>query len=401
MKVIVIGAGVIGVTTAWSLANDGHQVTILEEQSEVAAVSSNANGGQLSYDFASPMASPELLTKIPKLLFNSDSAFRIKHPISREFLSWSQHFIRQCFPGNYRLSSSKLKELAKKSGQVLEEIIATSNTQFGHRRAGKLVIYTKTSAFERTKRLLGKSSTNGQVILDQQACLEKEPTLRQCGTPVVGGVLAAVDAVGDAALFSQSLAADAQQRFNTTLSLNTQVQRLDIHDNKIQAVHTNKSEFKNPDMVVFCTGENTNLLQNCGVPLRIYPVRGYSKTFTPGTQVPEVAITDHDKKLVYSRIGDKVRVAGFADFGHFSKEHDEQRLDMLTNQAKAMFPKIADYQASSSSWSGNRPATPDNLPVVGPTSIKNLYLNMGHGMFGWTLAAITAQQLVEQVQKHA
>jgi len=401
VKIIVIGAGVIGVTTAWSLAKAGHQITILEEKSEVAAVSSHANGGQLSYDFASPMASPEMLNKIPGLLLNRDLAFRIKHPISLQFLRWSQHFIQQCLPANYQLSNSKLKDLAKQSGLVLEEIVATTNIEFGHRRAGKLVIYTKSKAFERTKTMLNKSPPNGQMILEADACLEKEPALQQCGVPVIGGVLAADDAVGDAALFSQRLADDAQQRFNVSLKLGTQVQDLVIRDKKIRILKTNNGEFNNPDLVVCCTGENTTLLREYGAHLKIFPVRGYSQSFKPGSDVPQVAITDHAKKIVYSRIGDKVRVAGFADFGYFSKEHDTKRLALLTEQAKVMFPTIADYDSKPVSWSGNRPATPDNLPLVGPTSIDNLHLNMGHGMFGWTLAAITAQQLVEQVKAYA
>lgn len=401
MKVIVVGAGVIGVTTAWSLGKAGHQVTILEEKSEIAAVSSHANGGQLSYDFASPMASPELLGKMPKLFFNSDIAFRIKHPISLDFLSWSHHFVRQCLPGNYRISNSKLKELAKQSALALEEITSTTDINYGHRQAGKLVIYTQTKAFDRTRALLQKSPPNGQMVLPAQECLEKEPALQQCGVPVVGGVLAADDAVGDAALFSQSLVQDAQQRFDVSLKLDTTVMNLDIHTKKIAAIRTNNGQIEKPDMVVFCTGENTTLLTKYGVPLRIYPIRGYSKTFEPGSKVPEVAITDHDKKVVYSRIGNKVRVAGFADFGRFSAAHDEKRLATLVDQARTMFPDIAEYESESSSWAGNRPATPDNLPIVGPTAIKNLYLNMGHGMFGWTLAAVTAQQLVERVRKHA
>ncbi len=401
MKIFVIGAGVIGVTTAWSLAKAGHQITILEERSELAAVSSHANGGQLSYDFASPMASPEMLNKIPGLLLNRDLAFRIKHPFSLQFLRWSQHFIQQCLPANYRVSNSKLKDLAKQSGLVLEEIVATTNIEFGHRRAGKLVIYTKLKEFERTKAMLNKSPANGQMILEADACLEKEPALQQCGLPVIGGVLAADDAVGDAALFTQCLADDAQKQLDVSIKLETQVRDLVIEDKKVRALKTNNGEFNNPDLVVFCTGESTALLRKYGVPLKIFPVRGYSQTFEPGTEVPQVAITDHAKKVVYSRIGDKVRVAGFADFGYFSEEHDTKRLALLTKQAKAMFPTIANYDSKPVSWSGNRPATPDNLPIVGPTSIENLHLNMGHGMFGWTLAAITAQQLAEQIKAYA
>jgi D-amino-acid dehydrogenase len=399
MKIAIIGAGVVGVTTAYMLAKQGHDVSVFDREPGAAMESSFANGGQLSYGFASPMGSPDLIRKIPNILLGADPAFRLPSMISLEFLGWSMQFLNHCRAGVSRKDSEKLSHLAAQSGRVFQDILSETSFEFGHRRASKLVLLKSQSELDKAaKALSAEPVRSGKKVLSWQQCLEVEPNLARYTGNAVGGLWVDGDEVGDAAQFSEQLAETSRKQFGARFQFNanvTSVEPLDDGGHEIVLLSDERIRF---DAVVFCTGvAGTKLLKQLNIKLPIYPVMGYSLTAPVGEGAPEIAVTDAGYKIVFSRIGDQVRIAGFADFGIASEERRRQRIQELIETARRLIPDVADYSQIKSTWIGARPATPSSLPVVGQTKRSGIYLNMGHGMFGWTLSAGAAQMLADLI----
>lgn len=399
MKIAIIGAGVVGVTTAYMLAKQGHDVSVFDREPGAAMESSFANGGQLSYGFASPMGSPDLIRKIPNILLGADPAFRLPSMIGLEFLGWSLQFLNHCRSGVSRKDAEILSHLAVQSGRVFQEILSETNFEFGHRKASKLVLLKSQSDLERAEKSLPKTSgLPNKKVLSWTDCQSIEPTLERYTGEAAGGVWVDGDEVGDAAQFSEQLADACRTQFGVLFHFNsnvTSVEPLNGAGHEIVLATDERVPF---DAVVFCTGvAGTKLLNQLNIKLPIYPVMGYSLTAPVGDGAPEIAVTDSSYKIVFSRIGDQVRIAGFADFGIASEERRRQRIQELIKTARRLIPDVADYSQIKSTWIGARPATPSSLPVVGEAKRAGIYLNMGHGMFGWTLSAGAAQTLADLI----
>lgn len=399
MKIAIIGAGVVGVTAAYMLAKFGHEVSVFDREPRAAMESSFANGGQLSYGFASPMGSPALLRRIPGILLGTDSAFRMPSTLSVDFLKWSLQFLRHCKVGQSRQDAQVLSALAIQSGTVFGEILSEISFDFGHRQADKLVLQKRDIDLEKARAALDSvDSSTGRYVLNWQECLEREPALQSYKGEAAGGIWIEGDAVGDAARFSEQMVRHCEHAYGVRFAFNTDVAGIakQAHGQRILTLSTgHESAF---DAVVVCTGvAGSQLLAKLDIRLPIYPVMGYSLTAPPGTSVPAVAVTDAGQKVVFSRIGEQVRIAGFADFGIASEERRRQRVQDLIRTARNLIPDVADYSRIQSTWIGARPATPSSLPIVGPSKAAGVYLNMGHGMFGWTLSAGAARRLGEMI----
>jgi len=395
MKIAVIGAGVVGVTTAYKLAKQGHEVSVFDREPGAAMESSFANGGQLSYGFASPMGSPSLIGKIPSILVGADPAFRLPSVFTAEFLSWSLKFLHRCLPSASREDAAQLARLAAASGNVFHEILDDVTLSFGHRKASKLVLLNTPSAVEKAR----KSQASGSALVAKKVlswaeCLETEPALQQYTGQCAGGVWVEEDEVGDAASFSEQLVEHCHKELGVTFHFNSDVAKIMHTKSGVQAVSLSAGDEQPCDAVVVCTGvAGTKILKGLDIKLPIYPVMGYSLTAPTGANPPEVAITDSGYKIVFSRIGEQIRIAGFADFGIASEERRRQRIQELIKTSRTLVPEIADYSSIRSTWIGARPATPSSLPIVRAAKVPGVYLNMGHGMFGWTLSAGAAQTL--------
>ena len=396
MEILVIGAGVIGVTTAYMLAKAGYQVTVIEANSTVASEASHANGGQLSYDFAAPMGSPAILRKLPAILAGKDIGFRMAPGFDRHYLGWSAQFLKNCAPARTKENAAKLSSLVTASGKALQTIIAETEIEFKYRKAGKLVVYETETALAATRKA-AEGDTNDQLkILSADECRALEPALDHRHAPMAGGVWAADDDVGDAALFTQNLATYCRKKLNARFILGEIVENFLIENNTVRGVLTNSGQTIDADKITCCLGAHGDtLLRPLGIRLPIYPIKGYSITAPIGESCPEIAITEASHRLVYSRLGNSIRIAGFADFTPKHHAGNKDRLQMLWHTARELMPQIADFQHVQSDWIGYRPATPNSLPIIGATKIKNLYLNMGHGMFGWTLAAGSSHALLQ------
>lgn len=399
MNIAIIGAGVVGVTTAYMLARYGHEVTVFDREPAAAMESSFANGGQLSYGFASPMGTPELIGKIPGILFGSDPAFRLPSTISFEFLRWSSRFLTRCRAGASRKDAEQLAMLAQQSGVVFRDIVGETNLSFGHRQTGKLVLLKSKSDLQKARNEITASPPqSNKRVLSLEECKTLEPALDSYAGDAAGGIWVEGDEVGDAALFSEQLAELSSRQYGVEFRFNSNVSKVEpVSDGTHDIVFSNDDRFR-CDSVVFCTGvAGTKLLQQLGISLPIYPVMGYSLTAPIGSAAPKIAITDAGYKIVFSQIGDQIRIAGFADFGIASEERRRQRIQELIGTARRLIPDVADYSRIKSTWIGARPATPSSLPIVGASKRDGVYLNMGHGMFGWTLSAGAAQTLADLI----
>ena len=399
MKIAIIGAGVVGVTTAYMLARQGHDVSVFDREPAAAMESSFANGGQLSYGFASPMGAPSLIGKVPGILLGSDPAFRLPSSISLDFLSWSMKFLGHCRASVSNKDAAKLSDLAAKSGQVFRGILRDVDFDFGHRSASKLVLLKTQSDLEKTQKSLTNEPRDAQKrVLSWDECLDLEPALTTYTGDAVGGLFVEGDEVGDAARFSEQLVDLCTRQLGVSFHFNSNVTEVRSVKSGRHEIILSSDEREGCDAVVFCTGvAGTKLLRQLKINLPIYPVMGYSLTAPVGRLAPEMAVTDAGYKIVFSRIGDQIRIAGFADFGIASEERRRQRIQELINTARRLIPEVADYSQIKSTWIGARPATPSSLPIVGRTKTPGVYLNMGHGMFGWTLSAGAAQQLADVI----
>lgn len=393
MKIAIIGAGVVGVTTAYMLAKTGHQVSVFDREPRAAMESSFANGGQLSYGFASPMGSPNLLGKIPRILMGSDPAFRMPSTLSLDFLRWSAQFLAHCGAKRSLEDATKLTALARQSGAVFEQILSDVNFEFGHRKSHKLVLLKRDKDLRQHER---SSGAEGRELLSWEQCLEREPALEAYLGDAAGGLWISDDEVGDAARFSEQMVTHCERTFGVQFAFNADVADISQMQDGQRRLALSNGDTEAFDAIVVCTGvAGTQLLRRLDIRLPIYPVMGYSLTAPVGEQPPHVAVTDAGSKIVFSRIGDQIRIAGFADFGIVSEERRRQRVQELIRTVRTLVPKVADYSRIQSTWIGARPATPSSLPIVRQSKVPGVYLNMGHGMFGWTLSAGAAQTLAD------
>ena len=393
MKIAIIGAGVVGVTTAYMLAKSGHEVSVFDREPRAAMESSFANGGQLSYGFASPMGTPSLLGKVPGILLGSDPAFRIPSSLSLDFIRWSMEFLGHCRSKQSGQDAQALAALARQSGAVFEQILADVSFDFGHRQSNKLILLKREKDLRETE---SSASAQDREILTWQDCLGREPALSDYRGKVAGGVWISGDEVGDAARFSEQMVKHCERAFGVRFAFNSDVRDISSRQQGQRRLSLSSGEEQSFDAIVVCTGvAGTQLLRRLDIRLPIYPVMGYSLTAPLGENPPEVAVTDASSKIVFSRIGEQIRIAGFADFGIASEERRRQRVQDLIRTVRTLIPGVADYSRIQSTWIGARPATPSSLPIVQPSKAPGVYLNMGHGMFGWTLSAGAAQSLAD------
>lgn len=402
MHVIVLGAGVVGLTTAWYLRADGHEVTVVERNSDVASETSFANGGQLSYSYVAPLAGPGVLSKLPKWLLRGDSPVRYRPRADLQQWRWLAQFVRACTHRQSEESTRRLLSLSFFSRDLMDELLAAEpDLSFDHANAGKLVVHRTKASFDAARRLLEYQRSLGceQEALDAAACVAKEPALAHLAGDISGGIFTGSEDAGDCYQFCVGLMRLLRKRgvvfrFGTTV---TRLQR--ISPRRIKAFTAD--EDLQADHVVIATGSSSvPLLGRLGVRAPLYPLKGYSLTATLDHQAlaPRVSITDYERKVVYARLGDRLRIAGMADIGGRRADMNAGRVATLRAAAKAMFPGTADFDTAVA-WCGLRPATPKGLPVIDRTPFDNLWLNIGHGALGFTLALASGRLIGDLISR--
>ncbi|TJZ76303.1 D-amino acid dehydrogenase [Chitiniphilus eburneus] len=392
MRIAVLGAGVIGVTSAWFLARAGHQVTVIERAPEVARETSYANGGQISVCHAEPWANPKAPWKALQWLGEEDAPLLFRMRADPALWRWGLGFLRECPRARARANLQNLVRLGLYSRDTLQRLRAELGLEYDARTEGILHYYTDPAEFEAA---IPAAAAMREVGLDRQVkqaheCIAIEPALGASHRPIVGGTYTPSDESGDARKFTDELARHAA-RLGVDFRYDCVIDGFATEGDRVSGVRLGTAEGPEvlaADAFVVCLGSYSPLhLAPLGIRLNLYPAKGYSATIPvrPGQKAPTVSLTDDGHKLVFSRLGDRLRVAGTAEFNGYDLSLNRIRCEALVARTREIFPDGADYDAAEF-WCGLRPATPSNLPYIGGTRYANLYLNTGHGTLGWTEA---------------
>jgi D-amino-acid dehydrogenase len=396
MKVLVLGAGVVGVTSAWYLAKAGHDVTVLDRNGAAGMETSFANGGQISVSHAEPWANPSAPLKVLKWLAREDAPllFRLR-PDLRQWL-WGLAFLRECTPARTRHNIRQIVTLGLYSRASLQALRAETGIAYDALRRGILHFYTSPRELDAAiepARLMREHGCDIEMV-DRDRCVQIEPCLKHA--PIVGGSWTPSDESGDAHLFTQRLAALAAQR-GVKFRHGT-VRAIAREGGRISSVVLEKEQLT-ADAYVVCLGSYSPLFTRpLGIDLAIYPAKGYSVTMpvADAAKAHTVSLTDDEYKLVFSRLGDRLRIAGTAELNGYDRSINDVRCRAIVRRALELFPGAGDASRAEF-WAGLRPTTPSNVPYIGGTRYPNLYLNTGHGTLGWTHSCGSGRALADLV----
>jgi D-amino-acid dehydrogenase len=404
MKVVVLGAGVIGTTSAWYLARAGHEVTVVDRQPEAGLETSFANGGQISVSHSEPWANPTALLKILRWLGREDAPLLFRPRADPGEWLWGVRFLLECLPARARHNTEAAFALALYSREQLRQLRHDTAIAYDALTSGILHLYEERREFEHASGEAGVLRARGLdlEIKTPRECLVIEPALQNSRVGIVGGVYAASDESGDAQLFTKNLS-DLCRAQGVEFRFNVSVKSLEASRGAIGRVviddEAGIEESLRSDAYVVALGSYSPLLlRRIGVSIPVYPVKGYSITLPlePGSGAPRTSLTDHARKIVISRLGDRLRVAGTAELNGYDTEMNEQRCESLVKRCFEWFPNVGRAE-SAQFWTGLRPATPSNLPLIGQSRYRNLFLNTGHGTLGWTLACGSGRALADIV----
>jgi D-amino-acid dehydrogenase len=398
VHVVVLGAGLVGVASAWYLREDGHQVTVIDRQPGVALETSFANGGQISTSHAEPWANPGTPAKVLRWLGREDSPLLWRLRADAAQWAWGLRFLRECTPGRTRRNIVAILRLAVYSRALLKELRPALGLEYDQQERGILHFYTDPAEFAHAlpQAELMRQYGCQRVVKNAAECLAIEPALADSTVPIIGGTYTADDESGDAHKFVVALAAQAAKRGVVFLHGRTAT-GLSVAGGAVAGVRLDNGTMIAADACVVALGSYTpQLLRSIGIRLPVYPAKGYSVTIplASNSVAPTVSLTDDGHKIVFSRLGNRLRVAGTAEFTGYDTSINAVRCAAIVRRTLALFPHLGAGQ-NAEFWAGLRPATPSNVPVIGPTRLKNLYLNTGHGTLGWTMACGTGRLLAD------
>nr|WP_323529281.1 D-amino acid dehydrogenase [Marinobacter bohaiensis] len=403
MHIVVIGAGVVGVTTAWSLCKRGHQVTVLERLDQAGEETSKGNAAQRSYGVVYPWASAAMVRKALPWLLDKQGPLKMRMPPSLDTFRFLVSTLRYAYaPGVFGLNKRAMLRLGIHSRDCFLALENELDLAFDGAHAGLMHLASRPDTMTEyldTAALLDELGIENQLLSPEQV-REYEPGMRGDG-PLYGGLRYVTDGTGDCSLFSKALAAACEER-GVTFRYNVEVQRLLADHRRVEAVEVRQTggalEQIDADAVVVSAGcASPGIVKPLGVHLPIYPVKGYSLTapLIDPEAAPRSTIHDDNYKVVSTRLGDRLRATGFVELADFDRRIHETRLDTIRASVASRFPGAADMERATS-WTGFRPMTPDGPATIGRGTRDNLYLNTGHGTFGWTLSAGSAE-LIAQV----
>ncbi|MFT2215625.1 D-amino acid dehydrogenase [Rhizobium giardinii] len=388
MKIVILGAGVIGVTTAYYLAQSGHDVTVLDRQSGPALETSFANAGEISPGYASPWAAPGIPQKAVKWLFMKHAPLIIRPRADLATLHWMSAMLRNCTAARYAVNKSRMVRLAEYSRDCLIALREETGISYDHRTQGTLQLFRTQKQVDGVAKDIEVLSADGVPfdLLDPDGCVAAEPGLTNVKHKIAGGLRLPNDETGDCFKFTNELAARAEQ-LGVRFVYNTDIRTLQVQGRRVVGIITH-SELFPADAFVVATGSfSPALLKPLGIKTPVYPVKGYSITvpIVDTSKAPVSTIMDETFKIAITRLGDRIRVGGMAEIAGFSTDLPEARKATLVHSVEDLFGGAGD-QSRASFWSGLRPMTPDGTPIIGRTPFENLYLNTGHGTLGWTMA---------------
>lgn len=399
MKICILGAGALGVTSAYELAKRGHDVTVIDRQSEPARECSYANGGQLSYAHAEPWANPAVFPKLWKWMFQDDAPLVLRPSADPHMMRWGMLFLLNCLPAKARANSETMLRLGLYSKKKMAELMADTNVEFHHLAKGILHVYSQQGSFDHAREQAEFQSKLGceEVVMTREQCIALEPALAASTMNILGGIHAPIDESGDIHFFTRNLADLISKKYGVKFEFNRRVRRIHKQGERISHLEFEGEEQKFEsgfDAYVMSMGSHSSIyLRQLGLYVPIYPMKGYSISFNASEHCPHVSITDDAAKQVYSRLGNRMRVAGTAEFARYDESVRKVRIDPLIRGMKQLFPDAPMDEFAE--WACLRPSTPDGPPIIGKTPLSNLYINSGHGTLGWTQAAGSARLLAD------
>ncbi|MBP7242440.1 D-amino acid dehydrogenase [Amaricoccus sp.] len=403
MKVIILGSGVIGTTSAWYLVQAGHEVVVLDRQPGPALETSFANAGQVSPGYASPWAAPGIPVKAIRWLFQRHSPLFIRPSLDPAFWRFGLAMLRNCTAAAYAVNKSRMVPLAEYSRDQLVALRAETGIAYDERTRGTLQVF-------RTQKLLDGSAKDVAVlaelgvaheVLDVEGCLRAEPALARVREKFVGGLRLPGDETGDCFLFTNALRDLAAAR-GVEFRYDVTVTGLRVEGDRVAGVATTAGTVAGDACVVALGSYSPLFLRPHGVDLPVYPVKGYSLTVrvSDPEAAPVSTVMDEYYKVAITRLGDRIRVGGMAELDGYSPALHPRRRATLEHVVGSLYPDGGDPRAGSF-WAGHRPMTPDGPPVIGRAKYANLWLNTGHGTLGWTMACGSGRLLADLVSGHA
>ena len=404
MRVCILGAGVVGLATAYQLAREGHQVTVLDAEAGPGLGTSFANGAQLSYSYVAPFAAPGVAWKVPGWLADPDGPMRLRPDFTWHQIRWLWRFWRACTATQAEATTAALLRLAALSRELTHDALTRERLDFAFSATGKLVVYPDAASLDGARAQVALQARMGsrQEVLDRAECIAREPALAAIAQRIAGGVWTESEEAGDCLLFCAELVRVLRaSNFDVSFRFGTRVTQLLTAGGRVVGAATPHG-VQEADTFVLALGMGARALAApLGLDVPIYPLKGYSLTVPVTAAAPRVSITDIAQKVVYAPLGARLRIAGMADLVGADLRFDNRRLDTLLRQARGSFPDASDW-SELRPWAGLRPATPTGLPMLGPApGWPNLHCNIGQGALGFTLAMGSAAVVADIIAGRA
>ena len=403
MHVCVLGAGIVGLATAYELNRAGYEVTVID-RARPGSGASGGNGSQLSYSYVQPLADPGIWAQLPKLLLSPSSPLKIRPQLDVHQWRWGLQFLAACNAATSRSTTIALLQLAAESRQGFDAMLAQEKLAVDFSSTGKLVLFSTPQSFAEAQKqmLLQKGLGSLQEAVNAQRCVEIEPALANYQPNITGAIYTPSECAADCQKTCDGLAALLAQR-GVHFLLDTSVGEIKVSVGKVVAIKTAQGDIEADQYVMALGAASAPVARQLGVYLPIYPLKGYSITVdvdeaqgTAPRSAPLVSVTDSARKVVFARIGSRLRVAGMAELAGYDTHIAPKQIESLKASTQAIFPGCSDY-TELKPWAGLRPATPTALPLIGqhPKGPKNLLFNVGHGALGFTLAFGSAAKIAK------
>ena len=403
MRIVVLGGGVVGVTTAYQLQRDGHEVVILEGRGEVAAGASWGNAGMIAPGHSFVWSSPRAPMILAKSVLSRNQALRFKFSADPRLYAWTWGFLKECTPAKARRNTLLKHRLAAYSQSVLQSVVAEEAIAYDRNTRGILYLHRSQGALEEGVEHMKLLESDGQLIkvLDRDQVVALDPALARAADRIAGAILCPTDETGDCAKFTRALAARIVERGGEIVAGATIV-GLPSDGDRVTRALTDRGPFAGDAYVLALGADSPRLARTVGVRLPIYPIKGYSLTIPVGASrsPPTIACVDEHNLVAVSRFGDRLRVTATAEFAGYDVGHKPSDFVFMKRVASELYPDGAEYDRVEM-WAGLRPMTPTNLPFLGPARLRNLFLNAGHGHIGWTMSHGSARIIADIVAGRA
>jgi len=399
MKVVILGSGVIGTTSAYFLAKAGHEVTVIDRQPAAALETSYGNAGEVSPGYSSPWAGPGVPLKAIKWLMMKHSPLAIQPTLDLNTWRWVMQMLMNCTNARYEVNKGRMLRMAEYSRDVLQQLRADTGISYDERTQGTLQLFRNQAQLDGAAADIDilKRYDVPYETLDKAGCLKVEPALVNVQEKFVGALRLPGDETGDCFKFTQNLAKLAEG-LGVQFKYGVTIQKLVHEGDEITSVITSEGEFKADRYVLALGSYSPFLLRDLGIKIPVYPIKGYSITvpITDATRAPESTVMDETYKIAITRLGDRIRIGGTAEIAGYNLDLRKERREALEFSVNDLFPGGGDV-SQAEFWTGLRPMTPDGTPIVGPTPYRNLFLNTGHGTLGWTMSCGSGQFIADIV----